>query len=822
MKLFYSYSHKNEMYRDDMEKHLALLKQQGKLDDWSDKKIVAGENINNDINANFNDSNIICLLVSSDFIASTACMGELELALKRRDKDGISIIPIILSPCAWKDTELRDIKALPKDGRPISAFQDKEEAWFSVYEDIKIVIQKVTSPIINKDHKKFLEDTELSSILNRNITLSDIFVPLDLKKREYSEKQCNINFKDFLKEYFESPENIIISGDQQSGKSVLLKRISAQIYPKYIPIYIDCSQNVSGKIINLINKYFKKQYCSSEDIIYFNAKKVILFDDFHKLKTAERKKIIEFIKDTQDIKMIVTVDDIYNLGIKEQMLTKIFKHYNIKNMGQKLRDELICKWMEINGRNCELETIYRDEMTSRINMVLQKTIVPSHPFFIYTIIATHEDINPLNQEITSQGHCYQALIYFALKKIGATDVQIDMYINLLSELASFLYKERDDVLSEDKLNDFFVQYCEQFPLSIKKELLIKNLINTSILNCSSVKEYSFKYKYIYFFFLGKHFSVHIDESEDSIKEIIDNLQKEENGYILIFLIHHTKNAEILKHIELNLLRLFTKQKETTLIDGEVEHLKKYAEALEPLVIDKVINVEKNRKESLEQKDKEEDKEDLQESDREDCLMADLRRAIKTVEVAGHILKNRSGSLKTAEQKKFLGAAMDVFLRITDRFLSEFQKNEQDFVEYISYLVSKKLMGKRGEPLEDESKIRHVAAKIFFNMNLITCFATVRRVSDSICSKELLNILEEVCNEKSTPISYLIKKQCKMIYKGAIDIKDIDNNFKSMSFFTQRLLINLVLDHCYMHKIDYKDRQKISNILEIKERAIPIG
>ncbi|MBA7527535.1 hypothetical protein ES705_19711 [subsurface metagenome] len=108
------------------------------------------------------------------------------------------------------------------------------------------------------------------------------------------------------------------------------------------------------------------------------------------------------------------------------------------------------------------------------------------------------------------------------------------------------------------------------------------------------------------------------------------------------------------------------------------------------------------------------------------------------------------------------------------------------------------------------------------MNMLICYATIKRVSESICSKELLNILEEVCDEKLTPLSYLIKKQSEMMYKSSLDIKDISDNFKNLSFINQRLLTNLVLDHCYMHKIDYKDRQKISGILEVKERAIPIG
>ena len=823
MKLFYSYSHKNEQCREDMEKHLALLKRDSKLDSWSDKKITPGTTLDNEIDVNLMDSDIICLLMSSDFIASDACMRELETAIKRKENDDILVIPIILSHCPWDDTELKKVKALPKDGKPISTFRDKEEAWKNVYDGIKHAIEKESCPEMNSEHKKFLEDTELSSILGKNVTLSDIFIPMDLRKRDFNDNRKDINFIDFVEKYKGKPENVIISGDQQSGKSALLRQMFLRLPPKYLLIYIDCSNDISTNTIHVINSFFKKQYRSNQDISYFNSKKIVLFDDFHKLKMDRRKKIIDDLKNENSIKMIITTDDIYNLGIKEQLVTKVFKHYKIKHMGQRLRDDLTCKWLEINGKNFEEETIYRDELNARIDTVVQKTIVPAYPFFIYTIIASHEIITPLDSEITSQGHCYQALIYFALRKVGATDVQIDMYINFLSELASFLYSKGNNILNGDDLNSFFEEYCKQFSISIKKETIVGNLINASILKCSSFQEYSFKYKYIYLFFLGKYFSEHIGESKKVIENIIDNLQKEENGYILIFLIHHTKDTNMLEHIELNLLCRFEKQKETTLVNSEIEYLGKYVESLEPLVIDKVIDVEGNRKKLMMNKDKEEEQINSEDSGaEEDFFMDELRKAIKTVEVAGHILKNRSGSLKTVDQIKFLEAAMDVFLRITDFFLMEFQKHEEAYVDYIGYLVSKKLVTRRGVPVLDKNRIRKAAAKIFFNINFFTCYATVRRISESLCSKELLSIMEEVCTRKSTPISYLIKKQSKMMYRGSIDVKDIKDTFENLPSLVQRLLSSLIRDHCYMHKIDYKDRAKISRVLKINERDIPIG
>ena len=42
MKLFYSYSHKDEDLRNQIEKHLTPLEQEGYIDQWHDRKILGG------------------------------------------------------------------------------------------------------------------------------------------------------------------------------------------------------------------------------------------------------------------------------------------------------------------------------------------------------------------------------------------------------------------------------------------------------------------------------------------------------------------------------------------------------------------------------------------------------------------------------------------------------------------------------------------------------------------------------------------------------------------------------------------------------------
>ena len=70
-RIFFSYSHKDEALRDQLEVHLAMLKRQGLIESWHDRRIDAGDVLDESISAHLEEAEIILLLVSSDFLASS-------------------------------------------------------------------------------------------------------------------------------------------------------------------------------------------------------------------------------------------------------------------------------------------------------------------------------------------------------------------------------------------------------------------------------------------------------------------------------------------------------------------------------------------------------------------------------------------------------------------------------------------------------------------------------------------------------------------------------------------------------------------------------
>lgn len=141
MKIFFSYTHVDEQFCDMLQKHLAALKHQGLIETWHDRRIRAGDEFDNVIDRQLNEAQVILLLVSSDFIASRYCYEiEMARALERHRAGEARVIPVILRPCDWKETPFGKLMAAPKDGKPIKAWPDIDEAFLDVVQRIKEVL----------------------------------------------------------------------------------------------------------------------------------------------------------------------------------------------------------------------------------------------------------------------------------------------------------------------------------------------------------------------------------------------------------------------------------------------------------------------------------------------------------------------------------------------------------------------------------------------------------------------------------------------------------------------------------------------------------
>lgn len=142
IEIFYSYSHKDEALRDELDMHLSLLRRQNLITGWFDRAIEAGEEFDPKIAQRLDNAPVILLLVSPAFIASDYCYEkEMKRAMERHEANEARVIPVILRPCEWHKTPFGKLKSLPKDGKPVISWSNRDEAFLDVAKGIRTVVE---------------------------------------------------------------------------------------------------------------------------------------------------------------------------------------------------------------------------------------------------------------------------------------------------------------------------------------------------------------------------------------------------------------------------------------------------------------------------------------------------------------------------------------------------------------------------------------------------------------------------------------------------------------------------------------------------------
>jgi hypothetical protein len=129
--LFFSYSHADEGLRDQLEKQLSMLKRQGLIEVWHDRRIDAGQDFAGEIDRHLEVADVVLLLVSPDFLDSQYCYDvEMTRALERHRQGSAIVIPVILRACLWHDAPFGKLLGTPPDGHPVTQWPDRDQAVF--------------------------------------------------------------------------------------------------------------------------------------------------------------------------------------------------------------------------------------------------------------------------------------------------------------------------------------------------------------------------------------------------------------------------------------------------------------------------------------------------------------------------------------------------------------------------------------------------------------------------------------------------------------------------------------------------------------------
>lgn len=260
--LFFSYCHKDEDLRNELETHLTMLKRQGIISTWHDRRITAGSEIDNDISINLESSKVILLLISPYFLASDYCYErEMVRALEKHESKEAVIIPVILHPCDWHSSPFGKLLATPTDGKAISMFANQHEAFAIVTKDIRNAVEGLRS----STSQNIPESTSViknNSSINTNLRSSNLRVKRAFTQLE-KDQFIDSSF-DYITRYFEGSLAELENRNQQiqtQFRKITNNRFSASIY-------------VNGDCISMCSIWFGGQSHFSNGIFYSSSETI--------------------------------------------------------------------------------------------------------------------------------------------------------------------------------------------------------------------------------------------------------------------------------------------------------------------------------------------------------------------------------------------------------------------------------------------------------------------------------------------------------------------------------------------------------------------
>jgi hypothetical protein len=148
IRLFISYAHADATHLVELKKRLkALHRVHTQLAVWDDTQLIGGDKWEEAIVRNLNAADIVCLLVSPDFMNSDYCFAkELPPALAKYAESGGAPGPIIIRETpSWTALHLAEHQALPRGPKPVEDWPSADKFCGAVETGSKAVIERLAA-----------------------------------------------------------------------------------------------------------------------------------------------------------------------------------------------------------------------------------------------------------------------------------------------------------------------------------------------------------------------------------------------------------------------------------------------------------------------------------------------------------------------------------------------------------------------------------------------------------------------------------------------------------------------------------------------------
>src|SRR5580658_23203 len=136
VRLVYCYAPSDELQVRELDKHLDVLQAQGLIEVLDPSALLPGADWMAETARQIDRADIILFFVSADSLASMlAAHG--QRALARHARGEAHLLPVLVRPALWQESPLAPLVPLPRDGRAVTVWPRRDQAWLEVAEGIR-------------------------------------------------------------------------------------------------------------------------------------------------------------------------------------------------------------------------------------------------------------------------------------------------------------------------------------------------------------------------------------------------------------------------------------------------------------------------------------------------------------------------------------------------------------------------------------------------------------------------------------------------------------------------------------------------------------
>ncbi|CAM3594072.1 metallophosphoesterase [Erysipelothrix anatis] len=707
-------------------------------------------------------------------------------------------------------------------------------------------------PRPNEEHISFLEDLGMLITHPRKKApvLSDLFVNpyLTMSLNKGNNHELRIKDEDAIKTLIEE-EKCVIDGDYGSGKTSLAKRLISELInlDKYVVVYVDISKNIGAfnspaRLDNYFDILLKDQYGKDMTKRFHSLSKecrVVVIDNYNHL--FERESNVEllhsFVKDKFGKTFIFSNSKAGISGyLKVDKFLINFNRYNIEIFGPKLQMKIIENWNKLENIEDSDEDLKRKnrEDASVVKTLLLGNNLPQTPDAILTILSTSQTNK--TDKTTLYGHLLTNIISNAMEKSEIDGDSQEETFRILSTFAFRLYSAESRMLDFSELKDVITEDNQEYGLVNSAERLLRQLTQSNILqmenintNGSKISEIqckvSFRYSYLYSYFVARYFSKNLSDTEVLIEidKLLDDINLEDYSRIIINIWYFSNDIVLLEKLDQKIAKtmasyeVFDYKNPPKIIRDLGNHKKDILINLKG--IDE--NVEINQSDLLEREEvaahnKSNDIQSYNENDKkaiEQKEIIELNTVLNLMSTIGQIIKCYGGSIKVEQKEYLIQKCYELGMRSLS-FIFEMLNKQDDFIEYVRDLFASDTSLSHEDAYEEA--VKYVSFLLQYS-----AFANVYRISDALSSVKIAPTLKKYLSSNYSYGMRLVDVAISYLFLNNEKTSTVESliNEAQDDFLTQSVLRIIIWRYYYYNTAKSKpEKDKLLSKLNIKNES----